>query len=224
MENTEDLNKPMQEFFKENNFVVIKKFLDENMAGLIYRYCVNKVKQVDFKSLFAKEEYNVDWDGKFGDEQSPGSYNAYGDVLMDSLLEGGIKAVEGYTGLELIPNYSYWRLYVLGEDLKRHTDRHSCEISITLCIGYNTSNLTSEEDAGYNWPMFVADSAGNELPVHMEPGDMIIYRGVEVEHWREKFKGLNHAQVFLHYNDKNGPFKIANDGRPMLAIPKRFQV
>jgi hypothetical protein len=60
-------------------------------------------------------------------------------------------------------------------------------------------------------------------PVYMEPGDMIIYRGCDVDHWRERYKGLNHAQVFLHYNDKNGPFQELFDGRPILGIPKHFQ-
>ena len=223
MDNTQHPNKDIQEFFQKNNFVVIKNFLDENMAGLIYQYCINKVKKVDFLTTFALDEYRPDWDGKFGDEQSPGSYNAYGDLLMDTMLAGGLKAIEGYTGLELLPNYTYWRLYVLGEDLKRHTDRHSCEISVTLCVGYNTSNLDPETNADYDWPMWVQGPNGDDMPVHLKPGDMIIYKGVEVEHWRERFIGLNHAQVFLHYNDKNGPYKIALDGRPLLGVPKRFQ-
>jgi hypothetical protein len=57
----------------------------------------------------------------------------------------------------------------------------------------------------------------------MKPGDMIIYRGCEVDHWREAFKGLNHAQMFMHYNDADGPYKGRYDGRPILGIPKHYQ-
>ena len=41
-------------------------------------------------------------------------------------------------------------------------------------------------------------------------------------HWREKFLGLNHAQVFLHFGDKNGIYnKVEYDGRKQLGIPKQ---
>ena len=36
---------------------------------------------------------------------------------------------------------------------------------------------------------------------------------------RDNFKGLNHAQVFLHYNDKNGKYGEINDGREFLGLP-----
>ena len=62
------------------------------------------------------------------------------------------------------------------------------------------------------------------LPIHLEPGDIIIYKGCEVDHWREKYEGLNHAQVFLHLNDQNGPYKNLYDGRPLLCVPKKYQV
>ena len=56
----------------------------------------------------------------------------------------------------------------------------------------------------------------------LKPGDMIIYSGFELEHWREPFEGKLCGQVFLHYNHANGPFAKSNlyDKRPMLGIPK----
>ena len=52
---------------------------------------------------------------------------------------------------------------------------------------------------------------------------MIIYRGCELEHWREPYWGKNHAQVFLHYNEKGGQYDIPNDGRPILGMPSSFR-
>jgi hypothetical protein len=52
---------------------------------------------------------------------------------------------------------------------------------------------------------------------------MIIYRGCELEHWREPYWGKNHAQVFLHYNEKGGQYDIPFDGRPMLGMPATFR-
>ena len=42
-----------------------------------------------------------------------------------------------------------------------------------------------------------------------------------MEHWREPFKGTKQTQMFLHYNDKNGPHGENNlyDGRPFLGLP-----
>lgn len=220
----EELYKNTTEYFKENKYLVLKGFLDENMAGLLYQYCLVKVQQIDFKSMFAKEDYRPEWDGRFGDEQAPISYNCYGDAMMETILAASTKTLSQYVGFKLVPNYSYWRLYQQNEVLLRHRDRESCEISATLCLGYNTSNLDQDKHSGYNWPMFVEtkdDSDG--VPINLEPGDLILYRGCDVEHWRERFLGMNHAQVFFHYNDPTGPFGNNLDGRPILAVPKKYQ-
>ena len=52
---------------------------------------------------------------------------------------------------------------------------------------------------------------------------MIIYRGCELEHWREPLWGNNHAQVFLHYNEKDGEYDIPFDGRPLLGMGSEFR-
>jgi len=131
--------------------------------------------------------------------------------------------MQNYTGANTIPTYSYYRLYTQNDELVRHKDRPSCEISTTLCIGYDVENVDQNTYPDYNWPMWVQNKNGEELPVKLYPGDMIIYRGHEIDHWREPFKGRNHAQVFLHYNDEDGPFAKKWDGRPILGIPRGFQ-
>jgi hypothetical protein len=216
------MSQEIVDYFNKNKYVVIKGFLDKNTATLFYTYCINKVKKVDFMLMYDKENYSSDWFGQFGDEQSPNSYNAYGDDLMDTLLALSTPTIESYTGLSLTPNYTYWRFYQKGEELKRHRDRHSCEISATLCLGYNMSNLPEGTD---NWAIYVEDLDNPEagLPVHLEPGDILIYRGCDVDHWRDKFEGLNQAQMFMHYSDNNGPYKLVHDGRPLLCVPKKFQ-
>lgn len=220
----DEFHKNTQEYFKENKYLVIKNFLDANTAGLIYQYCIVRAQKVDFMTLHAPGAYRPDWDGQFGDEQAPISFNSYGDPFMDTLLATSARPISNYTGMDLTAQYSYWRLYQKGEVLKRHRDRESCEISATLCLGYNVSNLKGEEWEGYDWPMWVETNNNPDgVPIHLKPGDLIIYKGCEVDHWREQFEGLNHAQVFLHYNDRTGPFKNVLDGRPILGIPKIYQ-
>ena len=173
--------------------------------------------------------YNFDKDlyGTFYDEQAEGDYSKYGDLVFDTLLARKLNEMEYLTGKKLLPNYSYHRLYTQGTELKRHKDRPSCEISTTLCLGYDNSNLISEEYSDWDWPMFVGPKSGEEgtdgTSIHMKPGDMIIYRGCELEHWREPFIGKNHAQVFLHYNEEGGEYNITYDGRPALGLPSSFK-
>jgi len=90
---SEELYKDTTEYFNENNYLVLKGFLDENMAGLLYQYCLVKVQQMDFKSMFAKEDYRPEWDGRFGDEQAPISYNCYGDAMMETILAASTKTL-----------------------------------------------------------------------------------------------------------------------------------
>ena len=207
------------QYFNENRYVVVKNFLDRNTCTLLYNYCINKVLLADFKKTRCDNEYQIDWDGSFGDPQiGTESYSCYADPLMETLLQSSQQSMESFTGMDLVPQYTYWRLYETGDVLVPHTDRESCEISTTLCIGFNNGSQTDR----YNWKFWVKDKQGESIGIDLQPGDMIIYRGVELEHWRDKYQGANHAQVFLHYNDKNGKYPEKFDGRPMLCLPPRF--
>jgi hypothetical protein len=88
-----------------------------------------------------------------------------------------------------------------------------------VCVGYDISNL---ENKNYNWPMFVKQN-NKEIPLYLNPGDMIIYKGCEITHWREKFEGVNHGQVFLHYNTKTENNDNLYDNRPELGLPGYFK-
>jgi hypothetical protein len=216
----------IQEYFKNNKYVVIKNFLDPNTVGLVYRYCITRVMAMDFKYIHDKENFNKEWDGEWTDPQAPGCYSSYGDLLMETLLTSCLPMMQNYTGLNLLPNYTYWRHYQKDSELIRHRDRHSCEISTTICLGYDTSNLDKNQNPDYCWPIWMEDPTGQQsdgLKVELQPGDMIIYRGCELDHWRDKFIGLAHAQLFMHYNEKVEENQPMFDGRPMVGIPKRFQ-
>ena len=124
--------------------------------------------------------------------------------------------MEKETGLKLNETYSYARIYKKDDILNRHKDRYSCEISTTMNLG------------GDLWPIFIEPSGekGKEgEKVILEPGDMLLYRGEKLEHWREKFEGENCAQVFLHYNDASGENAEKNkyDGRPHLGLSSWFK-
>jgi hypothetical protein len=54
---------------------------------------------------------------------------------------------------------------------------------------------------------------------------MLVYKGNELEHWREEFEGEICGQVFLHYNDvkTKDADKYIFDTRPHLGLPDFFK-
>ena len=163
--------------------------------------------------------------GTWTDKQIPNTYSHYADPVMETLLVKVLPVMAQETGLQLVPTYSYARIYKNGDTLHRHKDRPSCEISTTINLG------------GEPWPIFIDGTGANNVmnekqnlvkpgapegtKVLLEVGDMLVYSGCELEHWREPFEGITCGQVFLHYNHVNGPFAEKNrfDKRPMLGVP-----
>ena len=195
-----------------DNYKVVREAISKELAQFVYEYFLMK-RQVSRK--FFDDGYivqrNYDW-GVWNDEQVPDTYSHYADIVMETLLQRLQPKMEEETGLKLIPTYSYARIYKKGDVLKRHKDRYSCEVSTTLNIG------------GDEWPIYLEPSGeeGKEgVKVDMQPGDMLVYKGCDVEHWREAFEGDNCGQVFLHYNDASDEKAEQNkyDGRPFLGLP-----
>lgn len=129
----------------------------------------------------------------------PGAPAYHNDINMNKILIRMLPVMEQLTGLYLFPTYNYFRIYNETSELKRHTDRPSCEVSCSMSLGYGGSS---------QWPLYVQDRFGNEVAAFLEPGDCLIYRGCELEHWRNKPEEQieDFSQVFLHYVDQNGPY------------------
>lgn len=134
--------------------------------------------------------------GQVGDPQVPNSLvSVHGNIAFDTLQERLWPTIEKCTGKELIPTYSYARLYSNGDILEKHADRPSCEYSVTIQLGRSHH---------YAWPIYMGD-----IRFDMAEGDAIIYKGCEIDHWRDKCDGPPNyysGQVFLHYVDANGPY------------------
>ena len=63
------------------------------------------------------------------------------------------------------------------------------------------------------------------VKITLKPGDMLIYRGCDLEHWRKKFTGEECIQVFLHYNDikTSGSKENMFDERLHIGLPQWFK-
>jgi hypothetical protein len=206
-------------------YKIIKKAVSYELANFCYNYFLLKRDAVSFmyKNNITAESPIL---GRWDDPQVPGAYSLYGDFVMETLLMKVLPVMKEKTGMDLIPTYSYARVYQTGSELKRHKDRPSCEISTTLNLG------------GDPWPIFIDPTGSNNVideyknihkpgappgvEITLEPGDMLMYSGCELEHWRKPFQGKLCGQVFLHYNHANGRFAKSNlyDKRPRLGVPK----
>lgn len=194
--------------FKKNKYIVVKKAIDLKLAKFISKYFLlkKKVAQTLFQSKYISS-MNKDY-GTWEDPQVFGTYSHYSDIVMETLLQEVLPLMEKHTKLKLNETYSFARIYKKGDILKRHKDRFSCEISTTLNLG------------GNQWPIFLEPN----IKINLNQGDMLIYRGNILEHWREKFTGKECIQVFLHYNDKKTKDADLNkyDTRPHLGLPDSF--
>ena len=153
---------------------LIKNFFTKEELNLFQIYCS--------KRLNVNKDYIID-------ETFSPSFSQ--DCLTNALLQTKTQLVEKESGFKLFPTYSYWRYYIFGANLAKHSDRPACEISVTACI--------KKYD---NWPIVIEGHS-----FELEEGDAILYAGCTQEHWRPGvYKGEGMAQVFFHYVDKSGPF------------------
>jgi hypothetical protein len=195
--------------FDEKGYKVVRSALDKNISTFVYDYFLMKRKvYTTLLSTGHISKITQLW-GTFEDSQVPNTYSHYGDICMELLLTQLQEKMEFDTGLVLVPTYSYARIYKKGDVLKKHKDRSSCAVSCTLNLGGSES-----------WPIWITDKDGIENEVTLEQGDMLIYKGDILEHWREPFNGDHCVQVFLHYNDKASEHKNPYDGRLHLGLPK----
>ena len=191
------------------NYKLVKKMISPEMANFCYQYILMKRKVVRHlveTNFISPVDY--EW-GKWNDSLIPNTYAHYADMVMENLLVTIKPKVEKHTKLTLIETYSYVRLYKKGDILRKHKDRDACEISITLNLG------------GDPWELCFNPN----IKLNLNPGDAVIYKGREIEHWREQFKGKICGQVFLHYNNINGDLGLDNkyDTRPFLGLPEWFK-
>jgi hypothetical protein len=216
--------------FKKKKYAVIRQAISKDLAAFIRNYfCMQKqVYDTCKASRYFSPFENILGYYEEPDGQIPNTYSQYSNIAMETLLLKCQPAMEKATGLKLYPAYTYARIYKKGDELKRHKDRFSCEISTTMNLG------------GDDWPIYLEPNSKlggviegfgyvskntKGVRVDLKPGDMLVYRGCELEHWREKFKGKECVQVFLHYNNRKtlGARDNMFDKRPHLGLPSWFK-
>lgn len=197
-----------KEQFDTKGYAVIKNFLDADTVLLLRAYYKNKSNG----NLWTRRDDSFHPDDPRRDQSE---YAQYSDPLIEFILEQSTSDVGQVVGKELFPTYTYSRIYEGNDELTIHTDRPSCEYSVTVHVDTDGDEL---------WPI------GMQLPklppsiVTLEAGDAVIYRGCDVMHWREPLNSFNirsSSQFMLHYVDSNGPYaEYKYDNRKGIGYTK----
>jgi len=204
--------------FKKKKYTVIRQAISKDLATFVANYFMMQKQVYDTcrnaRYISPFENIIGHYEGK--DEQIPETYSQYSNIAMETLMLKCQPKMEEATGLKLYPAYTYARIYKKRDELKRHKDRFSCEVSTTMNLG------------GDDWPIYLEpfeETDKKEIKVDLKPGDMLVYSGCELEHWRKKFKGNTCVQVFLHYNNRKTPGAKDNmfDKRLHLGLPSWFK-
>lgn len=179
--------------FEENGYVIVKEFIPRIMC----EYISENIKVLEASSSF-----------DYGDSQVEKAFSSASHAITETLLDVMTPVLSKTINCELYPTYSYLRIYVKGAELEKHVDRPSCEVSATLPLSYDCAGI---------WPLFI-ETGDQATRVELEPGDALIYKGIEIPHWRESFEGERQVQVFLHYVKQHGDYKeFKFDKRPHLS-------
>lgn len=196
----------------KDRYVVLKDFLpkeiirfamdiwkaDEENGGL---YTNQEVKDITYKN----PQSSI---GK-----SKGGYCTPWGVALHGFIHNKLK---DYIDLDLRETYSYTRRYERGAYLGSHTDRPSCEISATLCLDYQTddnkpwkiwvrndknyANVSAETVKNESQDLTHRERAKNNCKsISLEPGDILLYQGPNIPHWRDYLLGEYSYHLFVHF-------------------------
>lgn len=187
--------------FSENGFEVVRNVISNQLLENL-KIQFEMLRKIKF--YFSKEKN----DYAFGDPQSPNSFSVYSALFFESLSLQLKDEMEEITKVSLYPTYTYARIYYKGAKLDPHKDRPSCEYSTTVCI-----------DSDKIWDFHILDRFGKEHVLKLNPGDMCVYSGCELLHWRNLYEGNCQMQCFLHYVNSSGKYKkFKYDKREIMGI------
>src|SRR5215217_2878317 len=131
---------------------------------------------------------------------------------LTTFLWGLTPTISHLVGRDLMPTYDYFRIYSEGDICRLHSDRPSCEHSLSLTLGYSDAKPWPLEVGSIpmDGPDYLRESFGEEPSVSlaMQPGDAVLYQGVRFRHGRlTPNPNRWSAHLFMHWVDRHGPHK-----------------
>lgn len=184
----------LKSHLSKSGFVVLRNLVDHQLCDLV----VYTTMLTPNLNNFAEESSVV----------MGGAVECYGSPHGDALLLVVKDYLESHGMGHLNPTYSFFRTYTEGCILVEHTDRPSCQISVTLALSQNDWEF---ECVGF-------DCVKNT--VTLNKGDAVLYFGEKTAHGRTKplRENVSH-HIFLHFCDDSDEYKqFHHDGRKSLGM------
>lgn len=188
--------------FEKRGFFIIKNLCD---PSLLY----SEVPSDDFKNKVLNY-YNRIKSIEISDEPQVFNSSSRRNFPPYEQFQFSIKPIiENFIGRKLYTTYWYDRFYFLNQELKIHTDKEQCEISCSLHISSNLKKY---------WDFKLMNLYGEEKSVQLNPGDAIVYKGIQIPHWRDPLPSRHdkknstqnddtyYHQSFFHYVLQDGNY------------------
>jgi hypothetical protein len=192
--------------FATDNYEIVRQALSKELVE--YIKCITTVQE---DSCLFTNPPTLENPYPYSCGQVSKSFSWYSAPHTEGLMVYLKPVLERVTQKRLHESYTFYRIYYNEGILRRHTDRPSCEFSATICI-----------EKTHDWPIFFEKLDGTVSEINMNEGDLVVYKGMILPHWREEYKGGRHTQIFIHFVDADGPFKSYRyDRRPVLGITKK---
>ena len=142
-------------------------------------------------------------------------------------LWGLTPMVSQAVGKDLLPTYDYLRIYRKGDTCRVHSDRYSCEHSLSLTLGYSDDapwDLQVEKRRTDPSAQVEENFPSDFASIGMKPGDAVLYQGVHHRHGRtDPNPNRWSVHLFLHWVDRDGPYgEHAFDGRAPQKVDFSF--
>lgn len=180
------------EFFDNNGYLILKQLCDPEK---LYHPVPDERGTIIYNGKSLKNRIYKD------EAQVEGSLARYSHPQYRETHSKILKVLEDIIGRKLYKTYYYDRFYFTGQELWKHLDRPSCEISVSVHVSTNLKQF---------WPINVSGSLGETISIELERGDALLYKGCELPHWREKMpvesetKNLYYHNIFFHYVLQDG--------------------
>lgn len=169
------------DFFSKNDYYILQGALDHGSTQVVSQYAELQRK--------SNEPYFYDEGRQYS--------GRYGDLVTESILLQLQPIISKITSCDLHPAFSFLRVYKKGDALHKHVDRNASEFAVTMTIAKPGEEV---------WPIYVK-SQEKEIEVLLDPGDVLLYKGREMVHWRHQLEMAYWIQAMFFYVDSQGPFK-----------------
>ena len=209
--------------FEKNGFLIARNFFNETTVRLMQSYFNIKLTSINYN----EEERSKHGFTTIEDGDVTTSFTYYADHLVESISLNHGQKISTLLGLNLSPTYSFARIYEKGSRLIPHTDRPSCEISVTCpVLTYNNtpstifiSNVIRKDNEPNQFSIEEIHKRGGYTQVDLYPGDVLFYKGCERYHWRDKLESDYLIQFFMHFVQSDGlSTEWIYDKRPFVGF------